>query len=129
MSRDRLAARLRALGPDERPAPPFRRVWRAALERRDARRRRRRILRGVATLSAAALVIALLAGVPGLREAPPAASSEAHVRELARSLSNWSGPLDSVLEPRGERFLALDPESTAMRVPAYLSNLEIEEIL
>lgn len=130
MNRDALEA-LRAMRERATDAPPFDRVWRAALERRETRRLRRRLVHATVALSAAALLVVVLMRTPSSRTTPPESvpAFDREASELAHSLSDWSGPLDFLLEPPGGHLFGLDPWSPALRVPAELPTLKFEEIL
>lgn len=130
MSGDRrdLEALIRDARDRNAEAPPFSRVWRAALERRDRRRSRRRLALSAAALSAAVFLVVLLVPAPeGRGPAPELSTPDAS--ELARALSEWQAPLDFLLEPPGGGLLGVDPRDTELRLPAHPLNLDFEEIL
>lgn len=112
-------------------APPFSRVWRAAVERQRQRRFRRRLLLASASLSAVVLLVVLLVLAPDSRGPAPrfsdAASSEAV--ELALSLSDWRAPLDFLLEPPGGGLLGFDLRAAELQIPYDLPTLGFEETL
>lgn len=124
MSRDELDTLLAGLRDHDADPPPFDRVWRAALARRDARRPRRRLAHAATALAAVAALVFVLMPAP-----EPADELAPEALELARSLSEWQAPLDFLLEPPGGSLVGLDPSSPALDVLDELSLVEMEEII
>ncbi len=112
-------------------APPFSRVWRAAEQRRRRRRTGRRLLLSAAALPVAIFLVVVLVPVLSPREPAPESFdlSNPELVELARSLSEWTAPLDFLLEPPGGDLMGVDSSDAGLPMPTELPTLNAEEVL